>query len=195
MTAVTVCEVVPIQGSTTDTAGALLEYETEPLCHGCFDGVGSSDPAGIWRVVARTGLRDARLGIVAPAEAVYDATAGTWSAAWCDLCLPTCGPPDRVIVRYEAGLPLTVAAQELDPAWQSIVARLAAAELARGICGCDTAQRGVANWQNDARATIPNAATYAYSAGDLDNPFGTRLGQIAAWKSVQFAAQRRGFSV
>jgi hypothetical protein len=92
--------------------------------------------------------------------------------------------PDRILVRYLAGQPL--ANQQMTEKWQVIVARLAAAELARRICACDEANQELYHWQFDlSRAAGANDEQYSISPPDLDNPLGTRRGQVWAWKQIR----------
>lgn len=100
--------------------------------------------------------------------------------------------PDLVRFWYYAGYrdknsdaPKTKMARD----WARTVAGLAVARLDRSLCDCSQefwkrmrVDRGQ-NASNQAAAT-----SYQISASDLDNPFGTRQGEIMAWKHVQ----RRG---
>lgn len=178
-------------GQTTDTSQAVLLWETIP-CQGwwCCDGpvynppaysTNAYDPASVGMSVARVGIRDARLGELLPAQSVYDTTAAQWRAVeWSSY-----RTPDRVLLRYRAGWPLA-ADGNVDNKWQVIVARMAAAELSRPICACDVANQQLYHWQFDvSRAGGANSEQYSISPADLDNPFGTRRGQVWAWKQVR----------
>lgn len=189
-------------GSTIATSQGVLIWETLP-CHGwwcCCSGCCSSatytptdsstDPAAIAQAVARVGLRDAENGRVTPGEAVRNATSGIWS----ELSWETCREPDRAVVRYLAGVPLQN--QDVDKRYQVIVARMACAELSTRICACDTANREIYRWQYDhARTAGANDEQYAVSPEDLNNPFGTRAGQVYAWKEVSRLQKMVGFAV
>lgn len=168
-------------GDTTATAQAVLTWQAAPIgwwfC--CQD---SSDPAGEGTALARVAVRDAELGIVAPAAAVRDATTGTWAAVNWDACVP----PDRVTVRYLSGLPLQA---DSTPAafWALACARLAAARMPKTICACETANRTLHRWQFDLART-DGAAGEQYgriSERDLANPLGTRLGEVMAWRAIE----------
>jgi hypothetical protein len=89
-----------------------------------------------------------------------------------------------VTINYYAGYPLE---KRKMAAWLiPVVARFAMAELARRICTCDYANRELWRWQFDRASTSGNNdETYQISIEDLNNPFGTRLGHIDAWKRVQ----------
>ncbi len=181
-------------GQTVTTSQVVITWETRPshgwwcCCSACstsgsdpFSG-SAFDPAAVAQAVARVGVRDATLGLVTPAEAAYDSTTGVWSAFdW-----SVCDVPDRVTVRYLAGYPLAADGQMQEP-FKTIVARLAAAELGRPVCGCEAANRELARWQFDlARSAGANDEAYgAVSQEDLANPFGTRRGHVHAWRQVK----------
>lgn len=182
-------------GTTAATAGAVATWETRPChgwwCCGCTDDPYSGspfDPAAVAQAVARVDIRDARLGIVAPAPSYYDTATGIWRAPDAAVCWE----PDRVTVRYLAGV-ASPDGQQIARAWQTVVARLAAAELGRPICAKQPAGKELARWQFDrARISGANDEGYATSPRDLDNPFGTRAGHIQAWQYVQRVQQTRG---
>lgn len=191
-------------GTAPDTAQAAIIWETRP-CHGWWcccafccanptsDTSSAHDPAATAITLGRVGLRDAEHGIVSVGEAIYNSAAGVWSETWPDCALDV---PDRVVVRTLVGYPLDSRGQ-MDPFWQTVVARFAAAELARPICGCDDANRELYRWQFDLARTS-GAADEAYgaiSAKDLDNPFGTRRGAVSAWRAIQSRQQLRGLLI
>lgn len=174
-------------GNTLATAQAMLLWETLP-CSGWWGCCGPTmqytgnarDPASTGQAIARVGIRDAKNGIVLPAQAVLNTSTGEWVATyWSDF-----REPDQVVVRYLAGWPLDNGV--MSEKWQLIVARLATAELARRICACDTANQELYHWQFDlSRSLGANDESYQISPADLDNPFGTRRGQVWAWKQVR----------
>ena len=103
-------------------------------------------------------------------------------AAWYTVDWANSTAPDTVTVRYNAGIALDINGhmkQEL----RTLVARMAAAELARPICACDTASRELYRWQFDlGRIGGADDERYSVSQMDLENPFGTRRGQVWSWK-------------
>jgi len=188
-------------GTTITNAQTTIIWETHPWwpggwwCQcGCLTpstayGGSPFDPAAIAQAAGRVDLHNAQLGIVAAAQAAYDGTTGIFSSLGWDVCTE----PDRVTIRYLAGFPLASDGQ-MDARWRVIVARLAAAELARPICACDEASRELARWQFDlARTSGAGDEAYgAVSAEDLSNPFGTRRGHVYAWRQVKNLRQLRG---
>lgn len=183
-------------GTTIATSQAVITWETRPshgwwCCCGCQSasafGGSPYDPAAVAQAVARVGIRDARHGLVAPAEASFDATSGVWSA----LDWTVCDQPDRVTVRYLAGIALGADGQMQEP-YRTLVARMAAAELARAVCGYDAANRELYRWQFEVSQTARGDELFAISPEDLNNPFGTRRGHIYAWKYVRRLQQLTG---
>lgn len=177
-------------GQAVDTAQATLLWETVP-CAGWWGCCGNqtnsplyttniNDPAAVGMAVARVGIRDADRGQVLPGQAVYDVTSAQWRAMnWSSF-----REPDRVTIRFLAGYPLENG--DMANKWRVIVARMAAAELARPICACDVANQQLYHWQFDvSRAGGANSEQYSISPADLDNPFGTRRGHVWAWKQVR----------
>lgn len=190
-------------GDTVDTAQATLIWETTPCsgwwcCYSCCGDATYSpsdsrlDPAAQAMAVARVGIRDSKLGIVLPGEALRNVDTGIWYQTRFD----TCYEPDRVTVRTLAGVPLVN--QEMSKEWQLIVARLAAAELTHPICACregEAGNRELSRWQFDlGRTAGANDEAYgAVTAEDLSNPFGTRRGHVYAWRQVKNLRNLQGF--
>lgn len=171
-------------GITNDTAQALLMWETEPYpgWATCCDPLNTGDyrdPAAIATALARVTLRNARAGIVAVGGAAYDATLGQWIHP-CDW---TCyRPPDRLTLRYQAGIPLSGISTAQPRA--TVIARLAAAELARPICACAAANKELYEWQKDLSQT--GATDDLYQAPeDMTNPIGSRRGHLQAWRHIK----------
>lgn len=167
---------------------ATLYWEAYPYpawAGSCCGGAGSisTDPAAIASATARVGIRDAKLGLVIPGQAVLNN--GTWTGASFD----GCAPPARVVVRYQAGLPLDRTTKQMEVTWQQAIARLALAELGNPLCACKdrVINQDTYHWQFDvSRAAGANDEQYAVSGEDLNNPFGTRRGHIDAWKKIKY---------
>lgn len=178
-------------GNTNDTSQALVTWETLPGYMGSINPTNSTDPGATGNAVARCGIRNAELGIVTPAEAIYDSTSSSWTNAGYE-CPHR--PPDRVVVRYLAGLPLVNG--HIDRQWQITTARLAAAELTRAITASDVGNRELYHWQFDlSRGGGKSEEQFQVSQEDLSNPFGTRRGHLYAWRQVKNLALIRGILV
>jgi hypothetical protein len=170
--------------STTDSQAALI-WESHPCNWGCNNVSNSSDPSSEGWVTARAGIRDALSGIVTPAEGVYNATTGTWSHP--GECFATCSEPDKVLVRYLAGMDLDDK-YHMQRQIKILVSRLAAAEMTRRICACDNANREWSNWQFDV-SRVNSPETYQINLDVLSNPIGTRRGHIYAWQQFKSLAR------
>jgi hypothetical protein len=172
-------------GTTTATSQAVLEWETRPWWGGsCVTTTPPSsalDPAAIAQAIARAGIRNSELGEVYAAKSLYDATSGTWHVVF----PPAGGAPDRVTFRYLAGKALAADGQ-MERGMQPVVARLAAAELARPIAACRETNQELYRWQFD--MTTAGRGDELFNTNDpdlLDNPFGFRRGHVWAWKQVR----------
>lgn len=179
---------VDATGTTYDDAQATLIWESNPAPGWACCNDAGSDPAGQAYAVARAQVRDSRLGLIAIGAGSYDATTGVWTAgSW-----GTCYPPDRIILRYKAGIEWETVH---GGAWEEIVARLAAAELNRPVCACDTANHELFRWQFDlARAAGANDEQYRIGESALNCPFGTRAGAVYAWNQVKNLRLTRGLA-
>jgi len=185
-------------GTTITTSQGVITWETRPshgwwcCCGGCANqstafGGSPYDPAAVAQAVARVGIRDKRHGLLTPADASYDTTTGIWSS----LDWTVCREPDRVTLRYLAGYPLGSDGLMQEP-YRTVVARLAAAELGRTICGCDYANRELYRWQFDVSQTARGDELFGISPENLNNPLGTRRGHVAAWKFIMDQQQLTG---
>jgi hypothetical protein len=174
--------------SNTDSQSAII-WESRPCNCGCGSSIlNSTDPASEGWVAGRAGVRDSYNGYVTPAEATYDAVNLQWVHP-CN-CLDTCGEPDKVLIRYLAGLPLDSHGWMQN--WmRTTVARLATAEMTRRICACDNANREFSNWQLDVSRTN-SVETYSVSPELLSNPLGTRRGHLYAWQQIKNLARVTG---
>lgn len=171
-------------GITTATAQAELIYETSPWPYyacACDNPSNNYDPAALASATGRGGIRDSLLGEVSIGKSVYNATSGQWGAPGCG----GCSIPDRVTLRYQAGYPLN-AEYRMDDRVKRTVAKLAAAELPQRLCACDSANRAWYHWQFDlARTEGGGDESYgAISPDDLNNPIGSKRGQVMAWREI-----------
>lgn len=175
------------EGSTLTTCQAVLRWESLPhpsfcwcaSCSGISYGGSEFDPAAEGLAVARCGIREADIGFVIPGLSVLNSD-GTWTAQH----LVSFREPESVTVRYQAGFP-TEADGQMARKFRTVVARLAAANLDGRQLNCEVANRQLARWQFDlARAAGANDEQYQISPSDLDNPLGTKAGEVYAWKEV-----------
>lgn len=187
-------------GTTNPTAEALLVWENSPWtwCCGPAPQSPTADPQALAYGFARGGVRASRNAWTYEVYSVYNSTTQTWSAAW----WLTCSPPSRIIVRYLAGLDVERNSYspyygQMKREYQTVVARLAAAQLTRPPAGCESAAtRELAYWQLDTAQVRGNGnEIYSTTRRQLDNPIGSRRGEIAAWNFIQNAERGIGVTV
>lgn len=133
-------------------------------------------------------VRDAAGTNVVPVPATYDDDAGEWKFD----ALTVCRDPDLVKVWYYAGEQSQefIQGRTLDPLsnfWAETIAMLATANVPRPFCTCNNSLAMVGNrvdgWQRDLSFTgSREQGSFGIAPSDLDNPFGTRVGQVLAWK-------------
>ncbi len=167
-------------GTTLETAPAVVEWFNAP-CHGwwCSCGCNQGEGQQASQSIAALGVFNRELGYLTPVQAIYNAQSGVWSSqGW------PCSLPDKAYVRALAGYPLQ-SNGVMDVRLAQVVSRLAAANMPHPIAGCDTANRFIFYWQQDlAKTGTATDETFATSQQVLDCPFGTRRGQVYAWKQV-----------
>lgn len=179
-------------GATNTTSQATLIWESSPLWWGvCSSPEGiESDPAAQGYALARAALRDPRNGVAAVGQAVFNSTTGVWSAV---SALPLL-QPSRVAIRYCFGEQLRPGHLLRSP-WDTVVARLAAAEMGgRNLCACETARKSLHHWSFDLSRTEGTETYQAIAQEDLKNPLGLRRGQLDAWRHVDRGAHLDGWS-
>lgn len=177
-------------GTTVDTAQAVLTWESRPCDWPlwCIATGNRSDPAATASALARVTLRNTKAGIVAFGESVYNTETGEWTAVTCDLW--RCNPPDHITFRYQSGTPLVDL--RVSAFWRPVIARLAAAELTRPVCGCTAANKELYEWQQDLSRTGATDELFA-APNNLTNPLGARRGHIWAWNQIQ--REQRGTGI
>lgn len=129
---------------------------------------------------------DDRNSIVRVAAATYDAATATWSSAgW-----TACRAPDRITAWYRAGYRDQSRARpyyEMDRRLEEAVAYLSVSLLERPVCGCTNVAGIFEAYRSDLALSLSNesgGSSWQISSSDLDNPFGTRRGAVAAWKMI-----------
>lgn len=139
-------------------------------------------------------IRDAERGIVAPGPGSYDATDGQWDG----VCYSVCRDPDQIKLNYYSGnldrryLNSDIC-EPLSDFWAQTIAILATARLERPFCACGNSTRMAESYQQDmalsggSRDDGRRSVTFAL----LDNPFGTRRGEVMAWQRVRNSPEIR----
>ena len=135
-------------------------------------------------VATQTGcfrIQDERRSIVVPSPATYSAADEAFiEASW------TQGiEPDAVRFWYRSGnVDPRSGYSTLTDYWARIIAQLATARLEWPLCDCTNVKLVTDRWQED-RAMITDQRSFSVSTTDLDNPFGTRTGEVEAWKALR----------
>ncbi len=137
-------------------------------------------------------VRNVDEGIGAPVPATYDEDEEVWS----EQTYTECRAPDQVKVWYLAGdldrryLSGNIC-NPLSNYWAETIAWLATARMERDFCTCKQAQALVHGLRRDLASTPPDGTFYSLSEDDLNNPFGTRSGEIKAWRRVARLVRRK----
>jgi len=134
-------------------------------------------------------IRDAERGIVVPTPATYSAA----DAAWSQESYTGCRDPDFCKIWYYAGYMSNQelagrAEQEFVSRWAHPIAWLATARLERPFCSCGNVFALGRDLRTDLALTGESSHQVPFSL--LDNPFGTRKGEVMAWKRVRMAKKR-----
>lgn len=137
-------------------------------------------------------VRDMENSIVVPAPATYD----TEELIWVGDEPAICRDPDMVKIWYQAGnlddrFLRGISCEPLSQWWAMTIAMLASARLDRPFCSCGAASGWVDKMQVDL-AHLGTDTSYQFSRTTklLDNPFGTRYGEVQAWKRVANLGER-----
>jgi hypothetical protein len=170
----------------TDLTQASAVFFWEPEMQGAFCSCGGTGCAACV-LTTQDGcihIRDAELGLVVPAPATYNAT----TLAWGGDCYDVCRDPDFVKIYYFSGalsqrwLQCT-SCDPLPDAWARAIANLATARIDRPFCECGSATPAVVRAQTDL-ARSGGDVSFNVPFSQLDNPFGTRWGEVYAWREV-----------
>ena len=171
---------------TTDTSATLYwepEASTSLVCAVC----GGSGCAAC-TLTTQDGclhVRDPMLGIVVPQPGGYDSDTGEWSCS----TYTVCRDPDMVKLWYYCGelsqdwLKERNSADPLSDRWARAIAYMATARLERPICNCGNAKGLYADLMIDLSNTKSDPHQISFDL--LDNPFGTRKGEVMAWRMVK----------
>jgi len=126
-------------------------------------------------------VRNHTLGEIIPRPATYNADTGVWDADnWV-----VGRDPDQVRISYYAGHVSQeflngVSCDPMSEIYARAVAYMATARLTRSICGCE----GILQFFDSMRVDLAmvSGESYNISFKDLDNPFGTKYGEVKAWR-------------
>lgn len=175
---------------------AVFYWEPEPsdlafggICN-CCGGTGCTRCALTEQNGCAT-IRNAELGYLTAAPGTYDDDDGAWnSAGW-----SVCRDPDQVKMYYYCGdlSELNKAGRRcvgLSDQWARIIAHLATSRLRRPLCDCSGVS-SLVDWLQTDLALSTREATYTVLWDDLSNPFGTRRGEMDAYRHCRNLAPGR----
>jgi len=140
-------------------------------------------------------VRDHVIGEVVPHAATYNSATEVWdSNNWV-----VGRDPDQVRISYYAGSVSReflngVSCDPLSEMYAKAIAYMATARLSRSICSCQGILVFFDNMQIDL-ALITGSQSHNVSYKELENPFGTRLGEIMAWRLLSRVSRDRQVEV
>lgn len=177
----------------TDTTATSARFFWEPEHRGiqAFCTVCSGAGCPVCSLTYQDGcfhIRDAETGVVVPTTATYDATDGQWEGD----NYTVCRDPDEVTLWYYAGSLDEYnlrgsSCRMLSNRLARAIAWLATARLERPLCSCNVVTALSTKLMRD--LALAGAESYMLNENALDNPFGTRYGEVYAWRYVQNIAE------
>lgn len=127
---------------------------------------------------------DKTRGIVAPIPASYDATNG-----WTQASISNEYEPDRIKLWYYSGnvsdeYKMGLTCDPLSDYFARTIAWLATARLERDPCGCGHVKESMMKLRQDLAIASPEGNFIIGLDDAMDNPFGSRLGELRAWRRI-----------
>lgn len=137
-------------------------------------------------------MRSIDRGIGVPTPADWDATSGVWNTVG----FTNCYEPDQVKVWYLAGdmdddYVNGISNDPLKKTYAEAIAYMATARLERNFCACGALTALATDLRTDLIRSVRGGATFFAPDRDLDNPFGTRKGEIMAWRRFSKLTKKR----
>ena len=138
-------------------------------------------------------VRDVNLGIAVASPGEWSATEAAWQNQTWDLCYD----PDIVKVWYYAGevSDRFLAGDSLDPLGNTLaeaIAYMATARLERNFCACGNLTALATDLRRDLSRSDPDGPTFMLSTLEQNCPFGTRKGEVMAWRRLAHSTERIG---
>lgn len=145
-------------------------------------------------------VRNVEEGFGVPVPAEYDED----EEVWAEQSFTECRAPDQVKVWYYAGdldplflqhtTPTSVVRRRCDPLstyYAEAIAWIATARLDRNFCNCKQITAEVTKLRRNLAETPVDGSTFFVNDDDLDNPFGTRMGEVMAWRRLGRLVRRK----
>jgi hypothetical protein len=136
-------------------------------------------------------VRDVDRGIAVPTPASWNASTESYDADKWTLCYE----PDNVKVWYLAGeysqrFLNGHTCDPLDDQLARAIAYMATARIERPFCNCGNLTALATDLRVDLAQVARGASSYQISKADRDNPFGTRKGEVQAWRMIRTRRKR-----
>jgi hypothetical protein len=126
---------------------------------------------------------------------VYPATYNADSASWIGNNWTNCVEPDIVKIYYLSGDQSQEylqgrSTEPLSHFWAQVIAWIATARIDRPVCSCGNVAEAVDDLRRD-MSKSEGRETYFLPRFALESPFGTRKGEVMAWRRIAKAAPAR----
>lgn len=131
-------------------------------------------------------------GFATPVPATFDTTTGQWV----EQVFIDCRAADQVKLWYLAGdidqrFLKGLTNDPLKLYWAEAITWMTVARLPRPLCNCGRVEKLVEWLRTDLADTQPDGVGHTLSENNLDNPFGTRRGEVKAWRRVGDLSRKR----
>lgn len=130
-------------------------------------------------------VRDTEKGVAVPVPGTYDSDSGQWlQASWLE-----CREPDQVKMWYQAGwvdegFLSGASCDPVDLELARIVSWITIARMERNFCNCGNTL-DMQEYLRDDLARSDQARSYNLTADVLENPLGTKRGEVMAWQKLE----------
>lgn len=188
-------------GNLVSTVDVYLEYtdrgatsaqflwEEQYTCASCA-GAGCS-ACNPYQVTGCAPIRDAEISLFAPVPASYDSDEDSWTQS----AVSVSREPNEVRLWYRAGAlsqeyQMGLTDDPLSHRFAQAIAWLATARLQEEICACGNAYALAKDLRQDLSVASPEGNFIVTIDEVVKNPFGTRKGEVMAWRLVRKLAHK-----
>ncbi len=173
---------------------ATLHWGRSSNCDACFGaGCNSCNPAVQNGCAA---IEDGQAGVLSTVPATYDATNEEWNSSTPAV---TRRSPDSVKIWYLSGVldrdfEMGFTCDPLDDYYAQAIAWLATARLNKNICACTNSLDRARELRRDMAVSSGQQNFIVVPDDVIKNPFGTRVGEVRAWRRVSKIMNERALS-
>lgn len=174
-----------------DQDDAAVEFYWNPDYTGCNESEAACEEitqSGCLRIY------NSKVGTLVAVPASYNTSEGKWeiSNGWNGE-----REPDYVKIHYVSGEPSQeylrrFSLSPLSDYWAQTIAWLATARLPRPMCSCGNLEALTA-WLMTNLSENTRERSFFNTPSDINNPFGTRGGEVAAWRRISKLIEKRSF--